>query len=188
MNTIKTLLYPFSTDSQYFDGYSWSVSLAARLHIPLHLLAMVPGNRDSDRDNIIHCSLLEAHGYFMEHYLQGQWKRPDTKRISIPDLGDALLAHVNHEPGALIILDQSFCERNGPVFKKLIKGPMGVIVLPVRKRRRTLTHPIADPFHEDLLKSAFYHVPERLYTDLSKDTSGFNYLRQLFQKSSRGRW
>lgn len=179
MKPSKNLLFPFTTDSAYFEGYAWAVSLAIRMDATLRLLAAVPPSVDiSEHQNTIYCSLLEAHGYYLEHYHQGPLKKPPIRRQPLSatgDLGQDLLECLTDEPADIVIIDESFRKKNGRVLKKLIKGPAGLIILPVKSHERK-----SDPFYHQLLGAEFHNLPPQFYTDLGRDTSGHNYLRKLF--------
>ncbi len=187
MSTVKTLLFPFATDSPYFDGYSWSVSLAVRTGGTLQLLAAAPQYPTSaERVNTIYCSRLEAHGHYLEHYHQVDWKKPVIKLNTLPDdqLGDGLQDYVKRRLPDIIILDWLFCERNSALVKNLIKSNARLILLPAPPKKRPSGSSV-DLFYNQLLEAKFHNIPEDFYTDLSTDKSGFNYLRQLFQKRTR---
>jgi hypothetical protein len=185
MKSSKSLLFPFSTDSPYFEGYSWSVSLAVKMGASLRLLAAAPGSGTSaDQHNTIFCSLLEAQGYYLEHYHQHTWPRPDIRRQSltdVSDLGHELLTCLASEPADIVIVDHSFKEKYGKTLKKLMKGPGGLIILSSKPTHFQVLPSRPDHFYQQLKESEFYNLPPQFYTDLSKDNSMHNYLRSLFQ-------
>jgi hypothetical protein len=153
MSTVKTLLFPFATDSPYFDGYSWSLSLAARMGGTLQLLAAAPEFPTSaERANTIYCSRLEAHGHYLEHYHQHHWKKPVIKLQMLPDnrLVDGLLNYLEHQSPDIIILDWSFCEKSSSLVKNLIKSNARLILLPAPQKKGRSASSV-DSFYDQLL-------------------------------------
>jgi hypothetical protein len=152
----------------------------------LSLLAAAPASVEaSEQLNTIYCSLLEAHGYYLEHYHHDNWRRPDIRRQPITATGDLekdLMACLADEPVDLVIVDWSFKKKCGPVLKKLTKGPVGLVILSAGQK---LSHSKTDPFYQQLVQAEFHNLPAQFFTDLGKDTSGYNYLRKLFQLPGR---
>ncbi len=94
----KTLLYPFHINSPYFEGYAWAVELALRMNAKLQLFTtttLSPGETIAP-DSIYH-SLLEAHGYYLEHYQHPGIKSSDVARVPNivkGELKGELIAHL----------------------------------------------------------------------------------------------
>lgn len=189
MSESKNLLFPFSTNSLYFEGYSWAVSLAVRMGATLRLLADAPATlTPEEHQNIIYCSLLEAHGYYLEHYRHDDWKKHEIKRQPLPVTGDLavnLLAALKEEQTDIIILDNAFATQHRQLSGQLSKGPAGLIILPPNNIENKTSITGTDPFYQQLKEAELHNLPADFYAELGKDTSGFNYLRRLFQKTFR---
>jgi hypothetical protein len=185
MKSSKNLLFPFSTDSPYFEGYSWAVSLAVRMDANLRLLAKAPQSESpSEQHNTIFCSLLEAHGYYLERYHHHSWPRPGIRRQPLTntgDLGQDLLNCLGDEPTDIVIIDPPFKEKHIKVVKKLMKGPTSIILLDAKPGRSKIRVTHTDLFYQQLMEAEFHNLPPQFYMDLGKDISGYNYLRKLFQ-------
>ena len=77
----KVILYPFAINSSYFEGYAWAVELSIRMNAKLQLFtttAIAPGIT-APSDSIYH-SLLQAHGYYLEHYNHSESKPREVSR------------------------------------------------------------------------------------------------------------
>src|SRR5882757_5250303 len=114
MRLKKVLLYPFSTEASYFESYAWATELAWRMNARLQLITTtsLSDNLSSTRD-AVYDSLLQAQGYYLEHYRSGS-KAIEIKSepfITQGDLGSALVSHLKNNPVDVVVLDTSFLSR-----------------------------------------------------------------------------
>jgi hypothetical protein len=185
MSTPKTLLYPLSIDTSYFEGYAWAVSLAHRTGSKLHLLSTTTENPSPEAENSIYCSLLEAHGFYIEHYQPEAEKGHESKsqtHTASGDLAEALTSLQKKDASDLLILDAAFLSRYRKNLLPIIKASKGVIILSdYRCGESEDSHP--DHFYNHLRQAQFHNLPDNFFNTLGRDTSGYNYLRKFFQKS-----
>ncbi|CAN5459973.1 hypothetical protein BH09BAC3_BH09BAC3_15580 [soil metagenome] len=181
----KTILYPFSINSPYFEGYAWAFELAFRMKAKLQLFtstAVSPGvivPPDS-----IYRSILEAHGYYLEHYKHPESQLRDVSRepsITHGELKDDLLFHLKSYPVDIVIIDTPFLSTQFKGLQAIERQAKGMILLPDASGViSTLSH--NDHFYDVLRRSELYKLPENFFVTLGNDKSIFNYLRGLFQK------
>jgi hypothetical protein len=184
----KTLLYPFDINSPYFEGYAWAVELALRMKAKLQLFTTTirPYGEPIADDTIYH-SLLEAHGYYLEHYQHAGIKSNEVVRepnIVNGDLKNELLIHLKKNPIDIVIIDSEFLSRNFKTIGDIERESRGMIILPDGQSpsENKAPQPMADHFYETLRKSELYKLPENFFSTLGNDLSVFNYLRKFFQK------
>jgi hypothetical protein len=184
MRLKKILLYPFSTEATYFENYAWVSELAWRMNARLQLITTtsLSDNLSSTRD-AIYDSLLQAQGYYLEHYRNGS-KSNEIKSepfISEGDLGSALMSHLKTNPVDVVVLDPSFLSRNYKKLGDIVDSSGGVIALP-RHPSATNHESRSDHFYDILRQAELYKLPENFFSTLSSDRTVFNYLRKFFQK------
>jgi hypothetical protein len=184
MRLKKVLLYPFSTEVCYFEGYSWATELALRMNARLQLVTTTSLSNDlsSTRDTI-YDSLLRAQGYYLEHYRRAS---PPNEIKSEPfiaegDLGSALVSHLKINPVDVVILDPSFLAKNYKKLNDIVDACGGVIALP-RNQTPPADAPRTDHFYDVLRRAEFYKLPENFFSTLGRDHTLFNYLRKFFQR------
>jgi hypothetical protein len=175
----KKILFPFSVDTPYYEGYSWAVELASKMEAELWLFTSSEDKRDETRQQIFH-SLLGAQG----HYLQSaQPKHKDfkikTERwIETGNLKNALLSFLKSNPVDITVLDISL-----PIDKQseseVIDYSKGAIVLREKNEKRGTSE---NKFYEKLQDAELYKLPENFYNTFSNDHSLFNYLRKAFKR------
>ncbi len=182
MSITKTLLYPFSVESQYFDSYAWACELALRMKAKLKLFTTSPA--PSSTQPIYH-SLLEAHGYYLQHYPHRGVKSNDVQKepcIASGELETALVSHLKNNPVDIVIIDPELSATLAQGLSVIVKESGGVIVLPSIKGKPSAP-PSADKFYDDLRRARLYKLPSNFFFTLGKDHSAFNYLRKFFQKN-----
>ena len=186
MSFKKVLLYPFSANSAYFEGYSWALELAIRLKAKLQLFTTTALAQDTieSRDSIYH-SLLQAHGYFLQHYPHNGLKSNEVLRepcIVAGELKHELIVHLKQNPVDIVILDPLFLSEHQNGLPEIVKESGGVIVLsnaePPAENRGTIDH-----FFDHLRRAHLHKLPANFFTTLGNDHSVFNYLRKIFQKN-----
>ena len=189
MSFKKVLLYPFSANSAYFEGYSWAVELAIRMKAKLQLFtttSIAQGTTETT-DTIYH-SLLEAHGYYLQHYPHDGIKSNDALReplIAAGELKEELIFHLKKNAVDIVILDPLFLSEYQHGLREIVKESGGVIVLSQGDPQhddKPQAH-TADHFYDHLCRAQLHKLPENFFTTLSKDHTVFNYLRKFFQKN-----
>ena len=181
----KVILYPFAINSPYFEGYAWAVELAFRMKAKLQLFtttAIAPGIT-APFDSIYH-SLLQAHGYYLEHYNHSESKPSEVSRepsITNGELKDDLILHLKTNPVDIVIIDPPFLSTQFRGLSEIGKQAKGMILLPENLDvSQSLTY--NDHFYDVLRHSELHKLPENFFVTLGNDKSVFNYLRKLFQK------
>lgn len=187
MSLLKVLLYPFSTDTDYFEGYSWAVELAIRMKAKLQLFTTTSAAQDNDSTDSIYLSLLEAAGYHLQYYPQEGMKSNELLQepcIAAGELTQALIFHLKKTPVDIVILDPSFLSCHQNDLRDIVKESGGVIVLPSHKtlHKDKLSTGTTDHFYDYLRRAQFHKLPNNFFVTMSKDHSVFNYLRKFFQK------
>ena len=187
MSLPKILLYPFSIKSPYFEGYSWAVTLALRMKAKLKLFTTTFASVPSSSDSIYH-SLLEANGYYLEHYRDDHLKSSELNRepcIVNGELEDELIFHLKKNPVDIVIIDQYFSAAHRTGMKEIMKESGAVIILSESQPgRKDPPYPVTDYFYDRLRCAELYKLPENFFITLSNDHSVFNYLRNFIQKNS----
>lgn len=186
----KVLLYPFSIDCPYFEGYAWAMELAFRMRASLQLFTTISAGQKvkGSTDSIYH-SLLEAHGYFLQHYHQDGIKSNEVKHeaciILEGELKEELISHLKTNPVNIVIIDSSVISgANTGGVKEIVKESAGVILLSEdQPSDDNMTHPSrADHFYDRLRRADLYKLPENFFDTLGNDHSLFNYLRKFIQR------
>lgn len=189
MRAEKTLLYPFSIDSPYFEGYAWAVELARRMKARLQLyISTSPDTNNSHDNDALYHSLLEADGYYLQHYLEDGIKLSQVKMepfLAAGELKEGLIAHLRKNPIDIVILDPSFSLTVREGLKEIVKVSRGVILLSNdhSPRREWPQTPSADYFYDNLRNAELHKLPRNFFITLGKDHAGFNYLRKFFSKN-----
>jgi len=183
----KTLLYPFYVNSPYFEGYAWAVELALRMKAKLQLFTSttIPSGATIPADSIYH-SLLEAHGYYLEHYKNPDIKLSDISRkpnITNGLLKDELISYLRKNRVDIVIIDPLFLSAQIKEIPEIEKQAKGLIFLPERKSFENISaQPLTDHFYDVLQRSELYKLPENFFVTMGNDLTVFNYLRKFFQK------
>jgi hypothetical protein len=182
MSRVKLLLYPFSIDRPYFEGYAWALQLCARMNASLQLFTIIPQSHDPrlSTDMVYH-SLLEANGYFLQHYPdQGINPHSIPKEACIvqgEQLDEQLLLHLKSNPVDIVILDPVTTAGGA---QEIANESRGVILLSKEKADGSTDQ--ADRFLDRLRRAKLYKLPENFFETLGRDYSLFNYLRNFFGK------
>ncbi|NOT73982.1 MAG: universal stress protein [Cyclobacteriaceae bacterium] len=184
----KTLLYPFNINTPYFEGYAWAMELALRMKARLQLFTtteVAPGITTTP-DSIYH-SLLEAQGYFLEHYQHSGIKSNVAAlepNIVKGNLKDELISHLRKKSVDIVIIDPFFLSTHFREITEIEKQSKGLIILPEHKEPSSeKSHPPGtDHFYDVLRRAELYKLPENFFNTLGNDLSVFNYLRRFFQK------
>ena len=185
----KVLLYPFSIDCPYFEGYAWAMELAFRMRASLQLFTTISAGQNvkGSTDSIYH-SLLEAHGYFLQHYQQEGIKSNEVKReaciIQEGELEEELISHLKKNPVNIVIIDSSISTVHTSGVKEIVKESGGVILLSEdQPSGDDKPHPSrTDHFYDRLRRADLYKLPENFFDTLGNDHSLFNYLRKFIQR------
>ncbi len=192
MRLKKVLLYPFYINSPYFEGYAWAVELAMRMKAKLQLFTTttLSSGETIAQDSIYH-SLLEAHGYYLEHYQHpGGTSSEVTREANIVrgELRDELILHLKKNPIDIVVIDPIFLNSQFKALREIEKESHGMIILPKEQQpgENKDSQPMADYFYDTLRKSELYKLPENFFSTLGTDLSVFNYLRNFFQKNQSG--
>lgn len=187
MSTPKKLLFPFSIHSPYFEGYAWAIELALHMQARLQLFTAIsfgpPVN--PSRDSIFH-SLLEAKGYYLQHYQTTGTKENEVRAeplIAEGELKEALLAHLKKQSVDIVILDTAFSSVSKGI-QEIVKESESAIILSENKftPERYPHQALGDRFYDRFREAQLYKLPENFFTTLGNDRSVFNYLRKFFQK------
>ncbi len=184
MRLKKVLLYPFSTEVSYFENYAWATELAWRMNARLQLITTtsLSNDRSSTRDAIYE-SLLQAQGYYLEHYRHSSSSAEIRSEpfISDGDLGSALMSHLHKNSVDVVVLDGTFLSRNYKKLREIVDSSGGVIALP-RTQDPIELQSRSDHFYDILRRAELYKLPENFFSTLGSDSTVFNYLRRFFQK------
>ncbi len=190
MNSVKkVLLYPFSIDCPYFEGYAWAMELAFRMRASLQLFTTISAAQNlNGSTDCIYLSLLEAHGYFLQHYQHKGIKSNEVKReaciIQGGELKEELILHLKTNPVDIVIIDFSISTGHTEGVKEIVKESCGVILLSEdQPSGDNKHHPSrADHFYDRLRRADLYKLPENFFDTLGNDLSLFNYLRKFIQR------
>jgi hypothetical protein len=184
MSRVKVLLYPFCVDRPYFEGYAWALQLCARMKASLQLFTIIPPTHDPQSStDVIYHSLLEANGYFLQHY-RGQAISlhaipKETCIVQGDQFDKQLLLHLESNPVDIVILDPVTTPSGA---QEIANGSRGVILLPKEKPGTIIDH--GDRFLDRLRRAKLYRLPENFFDTLGRDNSLFNHIRQFFSKRS----
>lgn len=182
MSSPKTLVFPFSIDSPYFDSYAWAVELAIRLNAKLLLFTTASS---ADIAQKVYHSLLAAHGHYLQHYPSAVQRDVSAFRepmIAKGDLVVELISFLRANPADIVIVDGAFSIRHAMKLQQIVKESAGAIVLPAdtpEKQVRTSDH-----FYELLRRARLYKLPNNFFSSLARDRGAFNYLRKFFQQKA----
>jgi hypothetical protein len=179
------LLYPFTIDRPYFEGYAWALQLSARMKATLQLFTIIPQTSDPQLStDLIYYSLLEANGYFIQHY-RGQGINPnsipkETRIVQGDRLDEQLLLHLKNNPVDIVIIDPVTAAAGA---QDIANESRGVILLAREKAETTNDH--ADHFFDRLRKAKLYRLPENFFETLGEDYSLFNSIRRFFSRKAK---
>ena len=136
MGISKTLLYPFTVNSPYYEGYAWAVELAQRLNAKLQLFTAVESADETTTEDIYQ-SLLAAHGYYLHHFRHDNSK-PDRiireQYISTGEFQNELKKHLKGNPVDIMIIDPVFQSLHTKDLKEIIRESGGAIILTGARR------------------------------------------------------
>ena len=176
-------------ESPCFEGYAWAVELSRRMkaRLQLYISTSLDTNTSHGNDAIYH-SLLEADGYYLQHYKEDGIKLSQVKRepfLGSGELKEGLIAHLRKNPIDIVILDPFFSATHREGLKEIVKASRGVILLsndqsPGRDQPQT---PSVDNFYDHLRKAELHKLPRNFFTTLGKDHAGFNYIRKFFRNN-----
>jgi len=177
----KKILFPFSANTSYHEGYSWASELASKMNTDL-LLFTTSHNRDEQSLEIIHHSLLEAQGHYLQSGHHKDSKPAHTERwIETGDLKKSLLEFLKKNTSYITILDPSLPSFDQLLLAEVIRFSGGVIVLPVTGEHYDERNQDG-AFYEKLQKAELYKLPQNFFDTLGNDRSLFNYLSRFFRK------
>src|SRR5436190_15664847 len=179
MSRVKLLLYPFSIDRPYFDGYAWALQLCSRMNASLQLFTIIPQSQDPRLfTDLIYHSLLEANGYVLQHYrshgINPSAITRETCIVQGDQLHEQLLLHLKDNPVDIVILDPAASAGGA---QDIANKSRGVILLAKEKAK---AHDQADRFFDRLRKAKLYKLPANFFDTLGRDSTLFNYLRGFF--------
>ena len=178
----KKILFPFSVDTPYYEGYSWAVELASKMEADLWLFTTSKDKEEKTIQHIFH-SLLEAQG----HYLQsashnGNGSKIKTERwIETGNLKSSLLTFLQKNPVDITVLDSSLPMDKQSELSEVIDYSKGAIVLSSKKEKNNGHE---SKFYEKLHDAELYKLPENFFSTLGNDHSLFNYLRKVFKRNT----
>lgn len=174
----KKILFPFSADTAYYDGYSWASELASKMSTELLLFTASP-HKDEQSLEVIHHSLLEAQGHYLQSARYKNIRPARTERwIETGDLRNTLTAFLRQHTSYITILDRSLPSLDQPLLAEVIQFSGGVIVLPTAGEKEDQQ----GAFYEKLQRAELYKLPQNFFDSLGNDRSLFNYLSNFFKK------
>ena len=174
----KKILFPFSVDTPYYDGYSWAVELAAKMEAELWLFTASKDKNEETVQHIFH-SLLEAQGRYLQLSHNKNASKIKTERwIETGNLKNALLSFLKSNPVDITVLDASL-SMDKQSESEVIDYSRGAIVLAAKNEKRSSSE---NQFYEKLQEAELYKLPENFYNTLGSDSSLFNYLRKVFKR------
>jgi len=174
----KKILFPFSVDTPYHEGYFWAVELAIKMKAELLLFTALETKDEQNVQRVFH-SLLEAQG----HYLK---QSPDkdlshkikTERcIETGNLTHSLLSFLKKNKVDITVVDTALPVNIQSELSEVIDHSPGAIVL---NRNNAEKQQVS--FYEKLQHAELYKLPENFYDTLGGDHSLFNYLRKVFRR------
>ncbi len=187
MSAAKTLLFPFSIVSPYFEGYAWAVELAIRMGAKLRLFTTLSGSTVKRPKDSIYYSLLEAHGYYLQHchHLGAQSHEVLQEPCIVEgEMGKELLTHLRNYPVDVIIMDPGFYLALATEVSQIVNTSGGAIILsPHPNDRLARQTPFEFDFYDQLRRARCYKLPDNFFDALSQDHTAFNYMRKFFQKN-----
>ena len=160
MGISKTLLYPFTVNSPYYEGYAWAVELAQRLNAKLQLFTAVESADETTTEDIYQ-SLLAAHGYYLHHFRHDNSK-PDRiireQYISTGEFQNELKKHLKGNPVDIMIIDPVFQSLHTKDLKEIIRESGGAIIL-TGSPALTLDDPLSSEEIVSLLLDGIRNLP-----------------------------
>lgn len=189
MGIYKTLLYPFSTTTSFFEGYAWAIELALRLNAKLQLFTVIPGSDEASVDKAYQ-SLLAAHGYYLHHFnhdTSNQSRLIQERFIVRGEIKDGLIMHLKNNPVDIMIIDTVFQSLHRADMKEIVRESNGAIMLSdhMTETESSSSFSNTEYFYNQLLHAEFYKIPENFFSSLQHDHSAFNYLRKFFLKEKK---
>lgn len=175
---MRKILFPFSVDTPYYEGYSWAVELASKMEAELWLFT-ASENKDEETIQRIFHSLLEAQGHYLQLSPNNSVKIKTERWIETGNLKNSLLSFLKKNPVDITVLDPSL-PMDKQTESEVIDYSKGAIVLPSKKDNDSADN----QFYEKLHDAELYKLPENFYDTLSNDHSLFNYLRKVFKRDS----
>ena len=181
MSFKKEFLFPFLSHRTYFESYAWSVELATLMKTKLRVFTTTPSLCQALHSNAsIYHSLLEAQGYYLQHYLQ-KGTRPDVLRepcIEPGELEEKLIFHLRQNPDEVVILYPGILLENQIGLDEIVKEAGGVIILH-EARAAEPDRSIREHFFDRLRCVQLHKLPGNFLATLGKDRTTFNFLREL---------
>ncbi len=177
----KKILFPFSVDTPYYEGYSWAVELASKMEADLWLFTTSQDKEEKTIQHIFH-SLLEAQGHYLQSVPHSSSPKIKTERwIETGNLRHSLLAFLQKNPVDITVLDSSLPMDKQSELSEVIDYSKGAIVLSSKKEKNNGQ---GSKFYERLHDAELYKLPENFFATLSNDHSLFNYLRKVFKRNT----
>lgn len=185
MGISKTIVFPFSIDSLYFEGYAWAMELALRMDVRLQLFTTAP----SGSSEVVYQSLLAAQGYYLHHFRHDKKlvdKAKQEQHIVHGELSEELISYLKKSTPGILIIDPVFYSNHSQELREILKESGGAIIL--KRAQDDQVSPLSPPsitdhFYNQLRNAEFYKIPENFFNMLGHDRSVFNYLRKFFQKN-----
>ncbi len=182
MSFKQAFLFPFLTHHDYFESYAWSMELTIRMKTRLQVFTTSPSTyHNLDSTASIYHSLLEAQGYYLQHYLQ-KGIRPNVLRepcIEPGELEEKLIFHIRQNPDDVVILYPGILLENQIGLDEIVKEAGGVIILP-EERAAEPDGSTREHFFDRLRRVQLHKLPGNFLATLGKDHTTFNFLRKLF--------
>ena len=161
MSFKKEFLFPFLSHRTYFESYAWSVELATLMKTKLRVFTTTPSLCQALHSNAsIYHSLLEAQGYYLQHYLQ-KGTRPDVLRepcIEPGELEEKLIFHLRQNPDDVVILYPGILLENQIGLDEIVKEAGGAIILPP-ERSPEPDGPTREHFFDRLRRVQLHKLP-----------------------------
>jgi len=177
----KKILFPFSVNTPYHEGYSWAIELASKMEAELWLFTSSEDKGDETRKQIFH-SLLKAQGHYLQstaHKHKGLTIKTEHW-IETGNLKNTLISFLKSNPVDITVLDASL-PLDKTAESEVIDYSKGAIVLTAKNEKHGSSE---NQFYEKLQDAELYKLPENFYDTLSNDYSLFNYLRKVFKRKT----
>ena len=176
----KKIVFPFSVDTSYYEGYSWASELAYKFGTNLLLFTTCKQKDESSLQKIFN-SLLKAQGHYLQ-FVRNSRPLKTERFIETGDLIHPLLRFLQDKKNnnTIIVIDPSFPVADKAQLNEIIDTASGVVVL--SSELSVATNDPEGDFYEKLRTAELYKLPNDFFDTLSHDRSVFNYLRNFFKK------
>jgi hypothetical protein len=178
----RKILFPFSIDTTYQEGYAWAITLATKMEAGLWLFTSCETTDEKSIQRIRH-SVQEV----QSQYQQLSANKPaSTGRIKTElliepgDLKNTLLTFLQKNTTDITVLDASFPLSSPSEIAEVIDHSKGAIVLSRKEKKTGDDH----SFYKKLQEAELYKLPANFFDTLSSDRSLFNYLRNVFKRKT----